>query len=262
MTSTLQLLAFDLGNSRTHLGRFGGRELLDRLAFETSAIGPVVEAAAAAWQSMDDSAPRAVLLAAVNDPAAERLTGALRDQLGGDIYRVGSDLPVPVTCQLDPETLTGVDRLLNAVAAWETLQQACVVVDAGTAVTVDFVDGAGTFCGGAIAPGARMQLDAMGTHTTALPELELAAPTDDSPYGANTAEAMRHGVFHGIRGMVQRLTERYAEAYGACPLVVATGGDAELLFEDEPLVDRIIPELTLMGMAIAADRSLAGAEDA
>ena len=77
------------------------------------------------------------------------------------MYRVGDDLPIPIQVDLAPETITGSDRLLNAVAAFDVLQQACVVVDAGTAVTVDFIDGKGTFHGGAIAPGARMQLAAL-----------------------------------------------------------------------------------------------------
>ena len=79
--------------------------------------------------------------------------------------------------QLDPETITGVDRLLNAAAAYATLKQACVVVDAGTAVTVDFVDGHGTFHGGAIAPGARLQIDALHRGTDALPDVQAAPDT-------------------------------------------------------------------------------------
>jgi type III pantothenate kinase len=75
---------------------------------------------------------------------AEPIASAIEDQLGGrggEVYRVGEDLPVPIGQQLEPETITGIDRLLNAAAAFETLKQACIIVDAGTAVTVDFVDG-------------------------------------------------------------------------------------------------------------------------
>ena len=56
--------------------------------------------------------------------------------------------------------------------------------------------------------------------------------------------------------MVQRLVERYAEHYGAYPFVIATGGDAPLLFDGEDLVDRIVPDLTLLGIALAAGSSL------
>ena len=65
------------------------------------------------------------------------------------------------------------------------------------------------------------------------------------------------GVYHGIRGMVQRLVEQYAEHYGAFPTVIATGGDAQVLFGNDELVERIVPELTLMGIAAAARYALA-----
>ena len=94
------------------------------------------------------------------------------------------------------------------------------------------MDGQGTFHGGAIAPGARMQLRALHEGTAALPEVALAAPDDDA-FGRSTSQAMLHGVYHGVRGLVWKLVERYAEAYGAFPQVVATGGDAELLFRGD-----------------------------
>jgi type III pantothenate kinase len=162
--------------------------------------------------------------------------------------------------QLDPETITGMDRLLNALAAYRRLRQACVVVDAGTAVTIDFVDGEGTFHGGAIAPGARMQLRSLHRQTAALPEIEFRKP-DDETFGRSTAEAMLRGVYHGIRGAVWRLVERYADRYGAYPHVIATGGDAEVLFADDELVDRIVPELTLHGIAACVEHALAARPD-
>ncbi|MHC5028335.1 MAG: type III pantothenate kinase, partial [Planctomycetota bacterium] len=177
-------------------------------------------------------------------------------QLSTNVYIVGKDLPIPIGESLDPETITGVDRLLNAAAAYATLEQACVVVDAGTAITVDFVDGEGTFHGGAIAPGASMQLAALHQHTSALPALEFTKP-DSEAFGKSTAQAMLHGVYDGIRGLVWRLVEKYAERYGAYPMVVVTGGDANVLFEDDELVNRLVPDLTLLGIAAAARHALA-----
>jgi type III pantothenate kinase len=142
----------------------------------------------------------------------------------------------------------GEDRLLNAAAAYGELKQACIVVDAGTALTVDFIDGAGTFHGGAIAPGARLMLDALHGQTAQLPEVELKPPAE--PIGHSTVEAMRTAAFHGLRGMVRELVEKFAETVGQYPLVIATGGDAELLFKDYELIERIVPDLTLRGLAV------------
>lgn len=253
------ILAIDVGNTRTQVGRFEAGALKESERFPNSDIAAMLQTAASWWNQLDKETA-AIVMASVNDANADRLSSALEDQLSTDIYRIGTDVPIPIGQQLDPETITGVDRLLNAAAAYDRVKQACVIVDAGTAVTVDFVDGAGTFHGGAIAPGASMQLHALHEHTAALPDLPFRAP-DNEAFGRNTAQAMYQGVFHGIRGMVQRLVEQYAESYGAFPMVIATGGDAAVLFENEQLIDRVVPDLTLMGIAAAAKYALADDED-
>lgn len=257
MPSGTTLIALSTGNTRTRIGRFDRGRLEASAVHGNDELAALVGDAAAWWQ---DSGEATLVQASVDGPAALRVRSAIEDQLGVEVYRVGADLPVPIATQLDPETITGADRLLNALAAWTTVQQACVVVDAGTAVTVDFVDGTGVFQGGAIAPGARMQLRALHEHTDALPDLTYAVPDDDA-FGRSTAQAMLRGVHFGIRGMMHALVERYAEAYEAYPMVIATGGDAAVLFGDDELVDRIVPDLTLMGIAVAARMAL-GADPA
>lgn len=257
MNSGQTLIAISVGNSRTQIGQFIDGDLKQSERFPNGDLAPMVQAITK-WWTPSAAPPEPgglIVLASVNDPVADRLASALEDQLSAEIFRVGDDVPIPIGQQLDPETMTGVDRLLNAAAAFDRIKQACVVVDAGTAVTVDFIDGQGTFHGGAIAPGATLQLQALHERIPALPELTFRAP-DNEPFGRNTAQAMLQGVFHGIRGMVQRLVEQYAEHYGAFPVVVGTGGDAPVLFENEELFDRIVPELTLLGIAVAARNAL------
>jgi len=134
-----------------------------------------------------------------------------------------------------------------------------VVIDAGTAVTVDFVDGQGTFHGGAIAPGCQMQLDGMHHRTAMLPEVKFVPP-DPEPFGANTRQAMLHGVYYGVRGMVRHLIERYAEHYQAYPHIIATGGDAHMLFDEDELIEHIDDDLPLRGIAAACRLALEYAE--
>lgn len=250
------LVAVSIGNTRTRIGRFEEGGCAAAESHPNDDLAAIVSRVAAWWNAIGARPAAAIVVASVNEPFAARLRSALSDQLGTTTYLVGDDLPVPIGRQLDPETITGIDRLLNAAAAWDRLRQACIVVDAGTAITVDFVDGEGTFHGGAIAPGARMQLRSLHEHTDALPEVEFRAPAVRT-FGRSTAEAMLVGVFHGIRGMVWKLVESYAERYGAFPTVVATGGDASLLFEHDELVDRIVPDLTLQGIQVAARHALA-----
>jgi type III pantothenate kinase len=244
----VSLLAISIGNTRTRLGAFVQGKLVERAAVATP-DGPGL---AAALKSVD--APlrgqpgAAVLIGSVDPGATDRVAASVRSALNIEPKRVDRDVKIPIGRQLDRESIIGEDRLLNAAAAYDTLKQACVVVDAGTAITVDFIDGAGTVHGGAIAPGARMMLASLHRETAQLPEVELTRP--EEAIGHNTAEAMRSGVLYGLRGLVRELTEQYAEAAGAYPMVVATGGDAELLFEGYDLVERIVPDLALLGLAV------------
>lgn len=243
------ILAISVGNSRTQIGRFhdGAGQLDASEHVDNSQLDLIVDRIAHHWQELDDS-EALVAMASVNDSLADGLEARVAARLNTDVSRIGRDLSPPISTRLDRNTRTGVDRLLCAVAAYRTLKQACVVVDCGTAVTVDFVDGEGVFHGGAIAPGANMQLLALHEHTDALPLVKFELP-DDEHFGRNTQQAMLQGVYHGIRALVQRLTERYAEALGTFPLVVATGGDAQEILGEGEFVDRVVPDLVLMGIA-------------
>ncbi|MCP3902839.1 MAG: type III pantothenate kinase [Planctomycetes bacterium] len=249
MTNSRHLIAISVGNTRTQIGRFIDEHLEEVESCDHAAPDAIVEKIAgwSAARATDDPAPL-LALASVNDEVADGIIARVEAKLGDTVHRVGDGVPIPVPQQLEPETITGTDRLLNAAAAFRHVRQACIIVDAGTAVTVDFVDGEGTFHGGAIAPGARMQLDALHRGTSALPDVAFRRP-EGTGFGRSTAEAMLRGVFVGIRGMVWKLVEEYAETYGAYPMVIATGGDAEILFGDDELVDRVVPGLTLMGIA-------------
>ncbi len=247
----LNILALNVGNTRTALGIFRDGALMSNQRLPNSDVESIVKAIASGWDEIVDLASPSVVLSSVNDPVGDRIAAATVERVTEEFFRIGQDLVIPIGTHLDPETITGADRLLNAAAAWERMHSACVVVDAGSAVTVDFVDGAGTFQGGAIAPGVAMQLQSLHEGTAALPSISFALP-DPEPFGKNTRQAMLQGVYFGLRGLVWRLVERYAESYGAFPPVIATGGDAEALFKDDELVNRIVPELTLFGIAAAA----------
>lgn len=242
------LLAISVGNTRTAVGHFHGDELHTTKHFATKDVDAIVEAAAEQWKHAEGDSDAEVVVAGVDDAACSRVEAGLATRLSTNVWRIGRDLAIPIGQRMDPGARTGQDRLLCAAAAYAMLKQAVIVVDAGTCVTVDFVDGEGTFHGGAIAPGARMQLAAMHAGTAALPAVDFKPPDADETYGRNTEQAMLLGVYEGIRGMVQRLAERYAEAYGAFPHVIATGGDAPVLFEQDAVVTRVVPDLIMLGI--------------
>ncbi|MBK7405008.1 MAG: type III pantothenate kinase [Phycisphaerales bacterium] len=248
--SSHSVLAVALGNTRARWAAFRAREMGHAHAEPFELATPQI------LQALEEAAPDLVAIASVNEPAAGALEAAIRDA-GIPVVRVGRDCLPPLNHTLDDASTLGVDRALDAVAAFSLVESACVVVDAGTAITVDFIDGQGTFHGGAIAPGLNMMLRALHEHTAALPEIRFE-PQDlaRGPFGKDTRHAMQLGVVAGAVGMVRQLVERYAEHYEAYPRVIATGGDAPALFDDDGLVERIIPDLQLIGIQRTIEHAL------
>jgi type III pantothenate kinase len=274
--STQSILAVNVGNSRTQFARFEGGKPVDGAIFHSLPNDPtnaLADAIVAELATIRESGGDPILVAcSVNDPVTHALEDAVNAAApDAEFLRVLRDVPLPLKHTLDDsgERTVGQDRVCDAIGAYAMVNQACVVVDAGSAITVDFVDGEGTFHGGAIAPGVRMMLRALHERTAALPSVEFATPDgagdssedDFQPFGRNTPQAMLNGVYFGARGLVRQLAERYAEKYEAYPIIIATGGDAKVLFESDDLVERIVPELTLRGVAHAFDLWLRTLDD-
>ena len=238
------ILAIAVGNSRTRMGRCVSGGIESPALFRSDDTRELARAA----RELAEGAG-AVVIASVNEPCAR----ALENELGSAIpcYRLGRDLSIPIQHALDDASTVGHDRLLCAIGAFEKARQACVVVDAGTAITVDFVDGEGVFQGGAIAPGLSMMLRSMTAGTSALPDIAFEPVPLDRPFGKRTIEAMRLGAQASAVGAVHHLLGRYAEAFGAYPVVIATGGDAPTLFEGDEIVEHIVPDLQLLGIRAA-----------
>lgn len=252
------LLAICIGNTRTRYAVFRGAEMQDSAAVENSDSESLFSSLAGAHASAERPE---IVIATVNPPLADRVEAGLAERARVDVYRVGRDLEVPIPLALRDASTVGQDRLLCALGAYSRAKQACIVIDAGTAVTVDFVDGEGTFQGGAIAPGLSMMLRALHGGTVALPAVRYEPPDPaDGPFGKDTASAMRVGVRAAVVGLVHDLVDRYAEFFRAYPQVVATGGDAHTLFANDPIVEHLVPDLQLMGLQVACAAALEGNE--
>lgn len=250
-------IAVAVGNTRTSFARFLG------LRPESEAVTlpntDPVQLAAAIDALAVSSRDAAIVIGSVNPALADSLEASLRDSAEERVYRLGRDLVIPIANALTDDSTVGQDRLLCALGAFTRAEQACVVIDAGTAVTVDFVDGEGTFQGGVIAPGLNMMLAALHEKTARLPKLPFAPPDPIlGPFGKDTRHAMQLGVMNAVRGLVRTMIEQYAEAFGAYPQIIATGGDARALFDNDDLVENIVPELQLIGIAAACTRVLEG----
>ncbi len=251
---TFSLLGISIGNTRTQIGTFVAGNLNQPVVVANGDEKALRTALIDAYEPVIEDENAVVLIGSVQAKVCDTIESIVRTDLQANPLRVERDVNIPIGRQLDREAIVGEDRLLNAAAAFDSMSQAVAVIDAGTAITIDLVDGAGTFHGGAIAPGVAMQLNALQAHTDQLPETAMAQP--EEPIGHNTVEAIRCGVYYGIRGMVRELVEQYAVILGAYPAVIATGGDAELLFKDDELIERIVPDLTLQGLGVTVKKAM------
>lgn len=246
----INLVVLNVGNTRLALAPFRAGEIgeVSRLDLkEPASWGPAI---AEAWKYIQGRDNAAVVGASVNPDLDDAVEQAVLDAANRHVVWVGEDLDLPMKVLTDKPEETGVDRVLNVAAAYEQMGKACVVVDAGTAVTIDVCNDAGEFLGGVIAPGVSMMLDALHERTAKLPRVKTFEPPS-APFGRDTREAIVAGAYYGIRGMVKEVVENYATDLGTWPDLIATGGDAEALFKDWELVHAIAPDLTLHGIALA-----------
>lgn len=165
-----------------------------------------------------------------------------------DDYR---ELPIKVLVDF-PEKV-GIDRLLNAVSVLARLPRGtpAIIVNAGSAVTVDLVDRDGDFRGGAILPGFRLMARSLNDYTAQLPFIEQFSDPDPLLPATNTIAAISAGITHSILGGVERIVRRMTKGVGQARIFLA-GGDAELLRDLDCQPEVVGPFLTLEGIRIAA----------
>jgi type III pantothenate kinase len=142
----------------------------------------------------------------------------------------------------------GADRLVNGLAAWKKFGTTVLIVDFGTATTVDAVSRDGHYLGGAIAPGIQISTDALFRAAARLPRVELVAP--ERALGRNTVASMQSGILFGYAGLVKEMITRCAGELDADASVIATGGLAELIAPLVPAIQHIETHLTLEGLRL------------
>lgn len=265
----MNLIAIDIGNTNLKAAFFlddneqqlvslsladeAFEERLGRLLEDFWEQVPLVSSAAAPTKN------GVIVASSVNPAAMERVRAVCFSELGENIKVVGQDVPLPIETSVDSPFEVGTDRLITAAAAYSVVEDAVVVADFGTAITIDLVDETGVFVGGTISPGFAMALEAMHDHTAKLPEVTMQKPA--SVYGVNTTEAMRAGVYWGAVGLLETLCRKYAEQLGRWPHVILTGSGAALFKDDCEFVDSYVPDLAVRGIMIAWKKSIFEADD-
>lgn len=147
----------------------------------------------------------------------------------------------------------GPDRLAAALAGYELKRGPVIVIDFGTATTFDCVNGKGEYLGGAIVPGLSLAAKSLQEHTAKLPRVKVVRPK--KAIGNSTVECIQSGIYFGYIGLVKEILARLKKELNADPLIVATGGLADLVAKDIPEIKEIIPQLVLEGIKITWEKS-------
>ena len=147
----------------------------------------------------------------------------------------------------------GPDRLVVATAAYARFRRLLIVVDAGSAITIDCVSRRGEFLGGAILPGIEMATSTLHQKTARLPRVEVRLPT--RTVGRSTPEAIRAGVIYGTAGALERIIHQMKQEMRGRPLVIATGGDARLMARACPAIRHVYPDLIFEGLGLVWERN-------
>jgi type III pantothenate kinase len=250
------LLAIDVGNTQTVLGLFREQELLERwrISSDASMTADEVRLTTAGLlglggRSWDDV--HEVVLASV----VPRLTSAWGDVVGDErtLLTVGPGLKTGLVIRYDNPHEVGADRIVNAIAAVEYHGAPVIVVDFGTATTLDVISPAGEYLGGAIAPGVETSAEALFAKAARLSKVDLEPPA--SVIGTNTRASVQAGLVLGEAVMVDGLVRRVHGELGCEATVIATGGLAPRMAGICETVDHVDVDLTLKGLRIIRDRN-------
>ncbi|HKH90324.1 MAG TPA: type III pantothenate kinase [Gemmatimonadaceae bacterium] len=251
------LLTFDVGNTETTLGLYDGSELrahwriITDVARTPDEFGVLLRGLLAGAEiPLRDVTGVAIgsVVPFVTAPLAEACRASLR---ATRVEVIDARSPLPITLQVDEPLSVGADRIINTLAASRKYGRDAIVVDLGTATTFDCITRDGVFLGGVIAPGVRSSAETLFRRTSKLPATELVAPV--RVIGTRTEECIRAGVMFGaaesIDGVVRRIKEEWPNR--TAPLVIGTGGLAELFAPICRSFDEVDPFLTLYGLSLA-----------
>jgi type III pantothenate kinase len=251
------ILVFDVGNTETTIGLFNGELLRGHWRIMTSVprsadeygvlIASLVQRGGYEIERIDGVAIGSVV-PSVTGPLAEACSRYLP---ASSSIVVDARAGLPIKLDVDEPMTVGADRIINTLAASRMFGRDCIVVDLGTATTFDCITGEGVFIGGVIAPGVQTAAETLTRRTSKLPATELIVP--QHAIGRRTEDCIRSGVIFGaadsIDGVVRRIKKEWP--HRETPLVVATGGFAEMFGKLCTEFDRVEPHLTLQGLQMA-----------
>jgi len=260
------LLAIDVSNTHTKLGVYDQDRLVHHWRVQTLAERTADEYGALLLglftaAKLAPAAISASIVSSVVPPINQTIEDLCERFFGHAALWVGPGIKTGMPILYDNPREVGADRIVNAVAAYERLHAAAIVIDFGTATTFDYVTAKGEYAGGVIVPGIGISLEALGSRTAKLPKVELVRPP--RVVGKNTIHAIQSGVVNGYTALVDGLVARIRDENDASARVLATGGFGNLVAATSSTIESVDEFLTLAGLRIIYQRhSNRGGHDA
>jgi type III pantothenate kinase len=249
------LLVVDIGNTNTHLGLCLDGKVEKAWHMRTNPTansGEVVSAIRAELPRGTDKRITAAAVASVVPQSDSMWWAVLQKTFRLHPVWVTAKLPLGIEIRYKPTKNVGADRIANAVGGFKKYGGPLIIIDFGTAVTLDVIDAKGNYIGGVIGPGIQLTMNALHAGTALLPKMKLkeALQDPDKVLGQDTVSAMRSGIVFGFCGMVREIVERLKEEQGFNEnvAVIATGGNSEAITKRLPFVKVTDPNLTLDGL--------------
>lgn len=249
-------LAIDVGNTNIHVGTFENGVLRSTHTVKIESPQPLQQNLEKTVNLQIFTRAEAIVIASVNPQGEAVFIECLRRYTTKKPLCIGKDIAIPIPVLTEHPEKVGIDRLVNAIAAFERTKNWTVVVDAGTAITIDGIDNTGAFLGGVIAPGMGIASKALHHYTALLPDVQARKP--GRVLGKNTEQALHSGIYWGTVGMVSHLIDLLCNEIGNRPTILATGGDAKTLAREIPLITTVLPDLTLEGIRLVYQSHAAG----
>ncbi len=251
-SSESPLLTVDIGNTNVTIGLFRSGNLAGRWRISTNLHRMSDEYWPLLSQFLDslDLSLRdveAAIISSVVPPVLQEIREAFQ-RAEVEVYVLSSGVDVGLPVRYDPPSSVGADRLANALAVQSKYGQPAIIVDLGTATTLDVLDASGVYAGGAIAPGIETSLEGLFRAAFQLPRLALEAPPH--AIGGTTNESIRSGTLFGYASLVDGLIERFLNEMEGNPAIVGTGGFAPLVAPHTKHVTIVNQDLTLEGLRL------------
>jgi type III pantothenate kinase len=251
------LLAIDVGNTQTVIGVYRGSELIAhwRVSTDPNKTGDELALYYQGFlvlKGLSFAEFDSVIISSVVPSATMALEDMTREYWDFQPLIVGQNVEAGIRILMDNPQEVGPDRLVNALAAFETYGGPSIVVDFGTATTFDAISADCDYLGGAIAPGIEISTRALFSAAARLSRVELHRPPN--VIGRNTVSSLQSGIIFGFAGQVDRVVDLMKEELRGEVTVLATGGLAEVIVAECRTIQAHDPLLTLRGLKLIYER--------